>query len=570
MFRTLGVKITVSFVAISTLSLLGLVAFFTVSQERQIIENNESTMTKVTDSVSHGLQAVMLGGYADIAQSYAMSLKNVKQISDFRIMRTDGTEAFLDNKTIDNVNKRKSEVLFEPRDTESARVVLPSDDNALTEAIASESTTKFYATNANGERTLTFVTPILNTKDCYDCHGSDDAIRGAVKLTTSLSDVDERINNTRHTAYKLSVLFVLSIILFTAYVVRRTVVNPINILTKAIHRISSGELHQKVPEIGRDELAFLAKSFNKMTDELELTYLGLKEEHDKITTLIHSTTEGMVVTDKHGRIVLTNPAAEMILRKTTHEIIIGGFLHLVDNPEIIREQINSYKENKNPTQLEYHGRTIELSASTIYGNEDQQIGTAALLRDITEAFELNKELKLMSTSDALTGLYNRRHLDTKLSYEVQRSVRYKSDLTILLLDVDHFKKFNDTHGHDQGDRVLQGLSNTVKNSLRAIDIACRFGGEEFLVILPETNLSGGLIIAERIRKRIETTPIDGLVVTISIGVACTLNGVISSPSELIKLSDQALYYAKDSGRNKVVTLQNNQHEDQNLDEENKQ
>ncbi len=567
MFRTIGSKITIPFVVITSLCLLGMVAFFTYSQEKQIIENNEVSMSKVTETVSEGLQAVMLGGYADIAQNYALSLQNVEQVIDFRILRIDGSEAFLDNSTIDNVNKRKDEILFEPRPVERIHTVLPATNESLRTAVNLETTSKFYATDSTGERTLTFITPIQNSKLCYDCHGQQDAIRGLVKLTTSLSDVDEKIAETRNTAIKLAVFFVLSIILFTGIVVRRTIVQPIHRLTNAIHHIASGELHQKVPEIGKDELAFMAKSFNKMTDELELTYLGLKEEHDKITTLIHSTTEGMVVTDRHGRIVLTNPAAERILRKTTDEIIIGGFLHLVDNPEIIRDQINSYKESKGPIQLEYHHRTLELSASTIYGPEGQQLGTAALLRDVTESVELNEELKLMSTSDALTGLFNRRHLDTKLVYETQRSHRYSAELTILLFDVDHFKKFNDTHGHDQGDRVLQSLSNTVRNSLRSIDIACRYGGEEFLVILPETDLKGGMQIAERIRKRIETTPVDGLTVTVSIGVATTFKGLIENPTELIKLSDQALYLAKDSGRNLVVTLQNAQNENTTVNKE---
>ena len=555
MFRTIGTKLTLSFVIIASLCLVGLVTYFTIAQEKQIISNNELLMGKVTESVSQGLQAVMLGGYADIAQNYAQSLQNVPGIIDFRILRIDGTEAFLDNATIDNVNARKDEELFEPREDESQNAILDPTQIELIDAISNDVATKFYSTGEDGARVLTFITPIINAKDCFDCHGSKDNVRGVVKLSASLADVDSAIQNTRRNAYKLSAIFILSIIVFTGFMVSRTIVRPINLITRAIHKISSGDLDQIVPEIGKDELAFMAKSFNQMSHELQTTYLGLKEEHDKITTLIHSTTEGMVVTDRHGRIVLTNPAAESILQKSSDEIIIGGFLHLVDNTEVIREQINSLKKPVGSTQVAYRNRVIELTASTIYNNDNEQIGTAALIRDVTESVELNKELQVLSTSDGLTGLYNRRFLDTKLAEETQRSSRYKTELTVLLFDVDHFKKFNDTHGHDQGDRVLQAIAGAVKHSLRSVDIACRYGGEEFLVILPETGLSGGMHIAERIRERIATMSVDGLHVTVSIGVSSTLAGTISSPEEMLKIADKGLYVAKGQGRNQAITLQ---------------
>jgi diguanylate cyclase (GGDEF)-like protein/PAS domain S-box-containing protein len=555
-FKTIGTKLTLSFVFITTIGLLVMVTYFTVAQEKQIVSNNELLMGKVTESVSQGLQAVMLGGYADIAQTYAQSLQSVPGIVDFRILRIDGTEAFLDNTTIDNVNTRKDEELFEPRDKETQHIILDPNNKELIDSISLDIATQFYTYDDAGNRVLTFINPIKNAKDCYDCHGSEDSVRGIVMLSASLAEVDQAIANTRSNAYKLSIAFIVAIIIVTGFMVRRTIVRPINLITRAIHKISGGDLDQIVPEFGKDELAFMAKSFNQMSHELQTTYLGLKEEHDKITTLIHSTTEGMVVTDRHGRIVLTNPAAEFILQKSTDDIIIAGFLHLVDDTEVIREQINSLQKPKGPTQVAYRNRVIEISASTIYNNEDEQIGTAALIRDVTESVELNKELQLLSTSDGLTGLYNRRFLDTKLAYETERSSRYKTELTVLLFDVDHFKKFNDTHGHDQGDRVLQAIAGTVKHSLRTVDVACRYGGEEFLVILPETDLEGGMLIAERIRKRIATTTVDGLYVTVSIGVASSFAGNLSSPEQLIKLADQGLYAAKDSGRNVVITLQN--------------
>jgi len=552
MLNTVGSRITLVFATITTISLVILVSYYAKTQQEQIINQNEQAMIKVTESVSEGLQAVMLGGYADIAQNYASNLQNVSGIIDFRILRTDGQEAFLDNKTIANVNDRKEEELFEPREDEAQRQILPPDHAELRLAVSREQTSFFYSEDENEQRILTFITPIINQKNCYDCHGSRQPVRGVLKLTTSLAEVDAEISLAKSNAYKISMLFIVIIIVITAYMIRQAVVNPIRKITKAMHLVSSGHLEQKVPEFSGQEFKTMAKSFNYMSAELQNTYEGLKEEHDKITTLIHSTNEGMVITDQHGRIVLTNPAVELILGKNTDEIIMAGFLHLVDNPEVIRQQINRMGNDHEPTVIDYGDLTLQIMASTITNNQNRTIGTAALIRDVTKEVQLTRDLERMSTVDGLTNLFNRRYLDTRLSAELTRSNRYKTDLAVFLFDVDHFKKFNDEHGHDQGDRVLQSLAASVKTTVRETDIACRYGGEEFFVILPETDLEGARVIAERVREEIEKTDVDGLNVTVSIGVATSKKGLVTDFLKLIQSADKALYIAKDNGRNNVV------------------
>jgi diguanylate cyclase (GGDEF)-like protein len=249
---------------------------------------------------------------------------------------------------------------------------------------------------------------------------------------------------------------------------------------------------------------------------------------------------------------LTNPAAENILGKSQDEIIMAGFLHLVDNPDVIRNQLNADGEDDKPEQFEYRGLTLHLNASTIYTDTGTQIGTAALIRDVTEEVRLNKELEKLSTSDALTGLYNRRFLDDRLQIETHRAKRYCSELSIVLFDVDHFKKFNDEHGHTQGDRVLESLGATLIDIVRDPDLPCRYGGEEFLVILPETGLVGAQKFAERLRIFVESTEVDGLTVTISLGVASCNKGKLEDPLQFIEIADKALYQAKENGRNQVV------------------
>jgi diguanylate cyclase (GGDEF)-like protein len=174
-----------------------------------------------------------------------------------------------------------------------------------------------------------------------------------------------------------------------------------------------------------------------------------------------------------------------------------------------------------------------------------------------ELREKNATLARLSTTDPVTGLRNRRYVSEFLSVEVLRAVRYHTPLAVLLLDLDLFKRVNDTHGHRVGDAVLQVVADTLRASLRATDLAGRYGGEEFLVVLPQTDLAGGAVLAERVRVAIEETAIDvaadtALSVTVSVGVAA-LEGAAQTVEQLVERADAALYAAKDAGRNRVVS-----------------
>jgi len=168
----------------------------------------------------------------------------------------------------------------------------------------------------------------------------------------------------------------------------------------------------------------------------------------------------------------------------------------------------------------------------------------------------NARLFNLATTDGLTGLYTIRYFKTLYDHEYSRSVRYKRSLSLILSDIDHFKKVNDTYGHQIGDLILKETAAVFRNSVRDIDVAGRYGGEEFIVMLPETPKENALILAERLRKKIEEHTAVGqdgkeYKVTISLGVS-SLTGK-ETMEELIKLSDTALYKAKESGRNRVCT-----------------
>ena len=161
----------------------------------------------------------------------------------------------------------------------------------------------------------------------------------------------------------------------------------------------------------------------------------------------------------------------------------------------------------------------------------------------------------LSLVDPLTGLYNRRHLDGNLEREFMRAKRYDSDLSLAVIDIDFFKKINDTYGHICGDHVLKEAAYLILESFRKTDIVFRYGGEEFVVLLTETPLESAQIALERLRKSIENYPFkfrnENLKITVSIGAA-GVSEDINSGSELLDLADKSLYTAKESGRNRLV------------------
>ncbi len=165
----------------------------------------------------------------------------------------------------------------------------------------------------------------------------------------------------------------------------------------------------------------------------------------------------------------------------------------------------------------------------------------------------NKELERLSVTDRLTGLYNRMKLDQTLNKEIMRFKRYNTPLSLVILDIDYFKKINDTFGHQAGDTVLQSVAVSLKENIRGVDIVGRWGGEEFLVICPETNLTGAKFIAEKLRIAIERQDMDrDTHVTASFGVTEMRND--DEEEDLVRKADNALYRAKKEGRNRVESI----------------
>ncbi len=179
-------------------------------------------------------------------------------------------------------------------------------------------------------------------------------------------------------------------------------------------------------------------------------------------------------------------------------------------------------------------------------------------RRYTERLRDNVQMSIeMAITDALTGLFNRRYMESHLGTLIEQAASRGKPLSALVLDIDYFKSINDSHGHDAGDDVLRDFALRIKRSIRGIDLACRYGGEEFVIVMPETDMAVAAMVAERLRRRIAAEPFAiaqgsrQIPVTISIGIA-GLRGKDDTAAALLKRADQALYRAKRDGRNRVV------------------
>ncbi|MEN8177002.1 MAG: diguanylate cyclase [Pseudomonadota bacterium] len=230
------------------------------------------------------------------------------------------------------------------------------------------------------------------------------------------------------------------------------------------------------------------------------------------------------------------------------EDVLTAIDNAIEGGELFDLEFRIMQTNGTVRWISTQGEVINDST----GAPEKMVGTSM---DITDRKRLEEKLKFQAVHDQLTGLYNRRVLEERLSDEVDRAVRYNHSLSVFMLDIDHFKRINDNHGHPAGDIALTTLASILEKTTRKTDFLARYGGEEFVVILPETPLDTALLLAERLREEVSNQPVTiddelRVEVTASIGIACFPEHT-QSPQELLGIADKALYKAKRDGRNRV-------------------
>jgi diguanylate cyclase (GGDEF)-like protein len=307
-----------------------------------------------------------------------------------------------------------------------------------------------------------------------------------------------------------------------------------------------------------------AKLFNVGNYELQLAL---------VNAVVEASPEGILVVDEHGTVVSHNQQFVEIWR-IPRDILRGaepGTAVGADDSPVLNHNLRQVKDEKaflarvkmlydNP-QLKDHceielkdGRTLERHSTVLYNDDGEYLGRVWFFRDISPQKQTESTLRDLAHHDPLTGVANRRYFLERASQEFARAKRHSTLLTLIELDVDHFKQINDQKGHAVGDEVLKLLCDAGQRLLRETDIFARLGGEEFAVLLPHTDLDGAAVLAGRLRQAIADSKLPlsggGLSCTVSIGVAM-LKPTDTCIEDCLVRADGAMYKAKQNGRNRV-------------------
>lgn len=294
-------------------------------------------------------------------------------------------------------------------------------------------------------------------------------------------------------------------------------------------------------------------------------------EHSLIAAIYETSPDGILVVDDREMIVAHNQRLFEVFGISPDDIpgdhggvlaskpdwpLLSRVLQLVSDPVGFRwrvEELYANPQLEDKCELALNdGRTLERHSRALWGEGRRYLGRVWFFRDITAHKNIESALLKVSRQDPLTGVANRRYFDERAATEFSRARRFGRELSLAMLDIDHFKRINDRWGHVAGDRVLKKLCASVQSELREVDLLARVGGEEFAVLIADTDLEGAFQLAERLRKCVMAQALteggDVVRFTASFGVAA-LGSEDKSPDEVLKRADAALYEAKAAGRN---------------------
>jgi diguanylate cyclase (GGDEF)-like protein/PAS domain S-box-containing protein len=411
---------------------------------------------------------------------------------------------------------------------------------------------------------------------------------GTVHISSSLATIyAQLIRSVLWSLLTIMVSFAVGLLIYTR--LHRLVTTPIADLAATITAVrKERDYSLRARQWAADEVGHLVEGFNDMLGsiqerdtELERHRAHLEEEVAQRTAelaktknflegIIQTSTGLIYVVDQEGCCSFVNDYALELLGYTRSELLKRSFASLftAETKGSVIEDLLAVQRGK--TLLGRECKLVRKDGNTLWFEysiaplmeHGKVVGAVTTGSDVTERKhmeaekeDLVQELNELATRDGLTGLFNHRMFYTLLDEELLRAGRFGRPLSLLMIDIDFFKRVNDTHGHQAGDAILKGLSVLLEQQARAIDRVCRYGGEEIAVILLETNADTVPRIAERLRVSVEREPFDigsgnHLHITISIGVA-TFPMQADSPQALVSSADQALYLAKKAGRNQV-------------------
>ena len=391
-----------------------------------------------------------------------------------------------------------------------------------------------------GERFRVLVAPSV---------ADDPRIRFAVLSPQSLIDA---ANSSSRNKLLLGLLLSLTLVSFVAYFEGRSIVRTLRSLSQAAHAIARGNFGERVPVRGRDEFALLGTAFNEMAGHLQGRLAELEDERERLRTAITRFGEALAATHDVEQLlrVIVEAAVEATGATSAQLVADDGTVVSTGDPDADGACL-VLPLNAGRTEF----GTLSLVAESF--DEEQAMSATSLASHAAIALEnarLHQIVERQALVDGLTGISNRRACEDSLSAEIARAQRLATPLTLVLADLDDFKAINDFHGHAVGDDVLREFAAVLRATVRESDLAGRWGGEEFLLLLPGTDADGGAQLADRVRRALSERSFlgkDGGVFTVTCSFGVAQHAADGDERELFASADRALYRAKRKGKNCV-------------------
>ncbi len=445
-----------------------------------------------------------------------------------------------------------------------------------------------------GRLTINEIDSFIIAEPIYDLAGNP---VGALSIGVRSTNIEELIAKNTQNIY-LFILLGVVLSLLVAYLAHRDTMTPIRAIIGAMNEFAEGQLRVRTEIRTKDEFEELGRGFNRMAAAIQeqservesfnsltsLLITSLKPQEllhkvlNKVVELTGSQSGVIYLTEMQGEERILNPyVAYAVDINSMHLLRFGEgmpgeaarqkrVVHVKHIPEDCKINVNFGLADALPKEIVvipiiYQERVLGVMLlGTLRGFRTNEMALleymATQIAVVLENALTHEQVEQLSITDGLTGVWNRTHVTERMEHEFQKAQRHGHELAVLMLDVDHFKRINDGFGHQVGDLVLVGVARALKGSLRSTDLIGRYGGEEFIVMLPHTGRADAIATAEKLRKAIAALQVAVMGeqrITISIGLSALPDGGAEHLDDLIKKADDALYAAKDGGRNRVVS-----------------
>ncbi len=341
---------------------------------------------------------------------------------------------------------------------------------------------------------------------------------------------------------------------------------PLRDITRAVSNYDGGTWERTGTLDGSDEFGALAGHFEAMTERLDHQFRELNDQRGRLDSLVEAAVDAIVLINEDGIIERCNKAIEPLFGYSPQELlgqnvkVLMSGMHHENHDQYLERYLRTGKGEIIGIGREVSGRRkdgeeipLYLSIGEFTGSNGRQF--TGILHDISDRKRLEAELHTIANTDPLTGAHNRRYFVDQAELELNRAQRYQHPLSLMILDLDFFKQVNDQYGHAAGDAALKTVVDICRQMLREQDTLCRLGGDEFAVLLPETDLAGATLVAERATEAIAGAVVPGtdeeLQLSISIGVTALDPDSDAEFQTFMSAADAALYEAKTHGRGRV-------------------